>query len=165
MQASVIRTYRYRVMPKRHQHAALGAILEDQRQLYNAALEERIEAYRKAAVRRTYFDQTRALTEWRRCDADAAAQPVNLQRHTLKRVDDAYNAFFRRVRSGQQPGFPRFRSQGRFRTFGFREFDGISLVGSAVRFGDVAEVGERAGGNLIGAAELTSDTPKLSGQS
>src|SRR5476649_486987 len=62
---SVILTYRYRLLPTKQQHRALEAILESQRQLYKAALEERIDAYRKAHVTRTYFDQSKALTEWR----------------------------------------------------------------------------------------------------
>ena len=67
----MILTYRYRLLPTKRQHRALEAILESQRQLYNAALEERIDAYRKAGVRRTYFDQARALTEWRQQDPEA----------------------------------------------------------------------------------------------
>ena len=131
---SVILTYRYRVLPSRSQHRALEAILESQRQLYNAALQERIEAYRKANVSRTYFDQARALTEWRREDSEASALPVNLQRATLKRLDEAYRGFFRRVKSSVKPGFPRFRGKGWFDSFGFAEFRGITLRGSRLRF-------------------------------
>ena len=46
-------TYRYRLMPTKRQHRALESVLEWQRQLYNAALQERIEAYRKAGETRT----------------------------------------------------------------------------------------------------------------
>ena len=86
----MILTYAYRLLPTKRQHRALEAILESQRQLYNAALEERIEAYRKAGITRTYFDQTKALTEWRLCDSEASDIPVALQRATLKRLDEAY---------------------------------------------------------------------------
>ena len=48
-------TYCYRLLPSKRQHLALDRILEDQRQLYNAALEERIGAYRNAGISRTYF--------------------------------------------------------------------------------------------------------------
>ena len=130
----MILTYRYRLLPERNQHRALEAILESQRQLYNAALQERIEAYRKANVTRTYFDQTRALTEWRQDDPEASGVPVNLQRATLKRLDEAYRGFFRRVKSGGKPGFPRFRGKGWFDSFGFREFRGITLNASKLRF-------------------------------
>jgi putative transposase len=130
----MILTYRYRLLPTMQQHRALEAILESQRQLYNAALEERIDAYRKANVTRTYFAQTKALTEWRQDDPEAAALPVALQRATLKRLDEAYKGFFRRVKSGAKVGFPRFRGKGWFDSFGFREFRGISLQAGRLRF-------------------------------
>ncbi len=130
----MILTYRYRLLPTKQQHRALEAILESQRQLYNAALEERIDAYRKANVTRTYFDQTKALTEWRQSDHEASALPVTVQRATLKRLDEAYKGFFRRVKSGGKPGFPRFRGKGWFHSFGFREFQGISIEAGRIRF-------------------------------
>ena len=129
----MIVTYRYRLLPAKRQHRALEQILESQRQLYNAALEERIGAY-KAGVTRTYIDQTKALTEWRRSDPEASALPVCLQRATLKRLDEAYRGFFRRIAKGGKPGFPRFRGKGWFDSFGLREFSGIALKGSRLRF-------------------------------
>jgi putative transposase len=132
--ASMILTYQYRLLPTKQQHRALEAILESQRQLYNAALEERIDAYRKAKVTRTYFDQTKALTEWRQDDQEASALPVALQRATLKRLDEAYKAFFRRAKSGGKPGFPRFRGKGWFDSFGFREYSGVSMRAGRLRF-------------------------------
>ena len=130
----MIITFRYRLLPTVRQHRALEATLESQRQLYNAALEERIEAYRKAGVTRTYYDQTKALTEWRREDPEAAAMPLSLQRATLKRLDEAYRGFFRRVKQGGTPGFPRFRGKGWFDSFGFREFAGVTLREGRLRF-------------------------------
>ena len=131
---SVILTYSYRLLPTRRQHRALEAILESQRELYNAALQERISAYRSAGLTRTFWDQTKALTEWRRSDPEGRALPVNLQRGTLKRLDDAYKAFFRRIEAGSRPGFPRFRGKARFDSFGFREFCGVSLKSGRLRF-------------------------------
>jgi len=106
--------------------------------LYNAALEERIGAYRHGVIR-SYIDQTKALTEWRQSDPEAAAVAVNLQRATLKRLDEAYKGFFRRVKQkGVKAGFPRFRGKGRWDSFGFREFAGISLEGTRMRFKGMA---------------------------
>lgn len=130
----MILTYRYRLLPSKRQHRALEDILEAQRELYNAALQERIDAFRKAGVTRTYIDQTAALAEWRRDDKEAAAFPSRLQRATLKRLEDAFQAFYRRVRQGQNAGFPRFRGKGRFDSFGFREFCGISFQKGRIRF-------------------------------
>jgi putative transposase len=130
----MIVTFRYRLLPSKAQHRALEQILESQRQLYNAALEERIGAYRKAGRTLTYFDQFKELTEWRRSDPEALQLPVNLQRATLKRLDEAYRGFFRRVQAGSTPGFPRFRGKGRFKSFGFREFAGITMKEGRLRF-------------------------------
>ena len=126
--------HRYRLLPRVNQHRALERILESQRQLYNAALEERIDAYRKAGLTLRYFDQSRGLSEWRASDEEAREVPVTLQRATLKRVQHAYDDFFRRVRRGLKPGFPRFRGKGRFNTFGFNEFRGIQLHGRRLHF-------------------------------
>jgi putative transposase len=130
----MIVTYRYRLLPTKRQHRALEQILESQRQLYNAALEERIGAYRKAGVTRTYIAQTKALTEWRGSDPEASALPLCLQRATLKRLDEAYRGFFRRIAKGGKPGFPRFRGKGWFDSFGFRQFVGITLESGRLRF-------------------------------
>jgi putative transposase len=130
----MILTYCYRLLPSKAQHRALEAILEGQRQLYNAALEERIGAYRKAGVARTYVDQCKALTELRRSDPEAASVPVRLQRWTLKQLDEAYRGFFRRLEASARPGLPRFRGKGRFDSFGFREFVGVRFENGRLRF-------------------------------
>lgn len=132
--AGMILTYCYRLLPSKPQHRALEAILEGQRQLYNAALEERIGAFRNAGVTRIYIDQCRALTEWRLSDPEAASVPLCLQRWTLKQLDEAYRGFFRRLKAGGNPGFPRFRGKGRFDSFGFREFSGIRFENGRLRF-------------------------------
>ena len=114
----------YRLLPQtRSSWRRLERVLEDQRQLYNAALEERIDCYRKTGKGRTYFDQCKALTECRRDLPEMAECPVAIQRGTLKRLDGAFQHFFRRVKNGETPGFPRFKgsihvlSQARIRAF------------------------------------------------
>ena len=131
--ACMVLCYRYRLLPTKRQHRALETILESQRQLYNAALEERLGAYRHG-ISLSYFDQSRSLTLWRQSDADARSVPVSLQRATLKRLDDAYRGFYRRLESGQKPGFPRFRGRGWFDTFGFRDMCGLTLRKGRIRF-------------------------------
>ena len=104
------------------------AMLEQQRQLCNAALEERIHCHRKTGKGMSYFDQCRALTECRRDIPRMAACPVAVQRGTLKRLDEAFRHFFRRAKAGGAPGFPKFR--------GRRFFSGVSIVsGVKVRDG------------------------------
>ncbi|HXN15124.1 MAG TPA: transposase [Usitatibacter sp.] len=60
--------------------------------------------------------------------------PVTFQRATLKRLDEAYKGFFRRLKAGGKPGFPRYRGKGWFKSFGFRQFQGITLKEGRLRF-------------------------------
>jgi putative transposase len=131
----VILTYRYRLLPLKSQHRALERLLHAQHELYNAALEERIDCYRKTGKTRTYIDQCKTLTECRREFPEMAELPLKVQRWTLKRLDEAFQGFFRRLkaRSGKA-GFPRFRGKGRWEAFGFAEFKGIQFDGKRLRF-------------------------------
>lgn len=131
---SLVLSYRYRLRPTRSQHAALRGILEEQRQLYNAALQERIDAYNKAGKSISLLDQQRSLTLCRESLPHMAEVPANLQRGTLKRLSEAFEAFFSRVKRGDRPGHPKFRSRDDFRSFDFLEFSGIRLRGSRLRF-------------------------------
>lgn len=131
---SLVLTRKYRLLPSRKQYAALASILDDQRLLYNAALQGRIEAYRKASKTVTLYIQQQELTELRQ-EPEFAAIPANLQRWTLRRLDEAYQAFFRRLKAkGEKAGFPRFRGKGRWDSFGFSEFSGIRLKGKRLYF-------------------------------
>src|SRR5258706_929537 len=131
----MILTYKYRLLPTKRQHVGLLSILESQRQLYNAALEERIGFYKKTGKTRTYIDQCKGLSEWRQSDLDASATSSNLQRWTLKRLDDAFNGFFRRVKNKNgKAGFPRFRGFGWWSSFGFKELGGLRFDGKRLRF-------------------------------
>ena len=121
-------TYRYKLKPTRAQYPELDRVLELQRLLYNACLQERIEAWRKANVSITKLDQQKALTEIRSFDEAYAAMPVALSRWSVYKVDDAMKAFFSRVKKGQTPGFPRFKGMRGWRTFGATEWSGIRLV-------------------------------------
>jgi putative transposase len=108
------RTYRYRLHPTVKQTRALTRQLDYQRELYNAALEERIGARRWERRSVTYFDQCKTLTGLIEVRPEVVVCGVTLCRGTLKRLDGAFAAFFRRVKKGETPGFPRFKSAQRF---------------------------------------------------
>jgi putative transposase len=134
----MILSYRYRLLPLKSQHRALERLCAMQRELYNAALEERIDCYRKTGKTRTFIDQCKALTECRRALPEMRELPANLQRWTLKRMDDAFQGFFHRLKARRgKAGFPRFRGQGRWAAFGFAEFSGIRFDGKRLRFAGI----------------------------
>ncbi|MBM0225027.1 MULTISPECIES: RNA-guided endonuclease TnpB family protein [Micromonospora] len=111
------RAYTFLLRPTARQAAALAACLDDHRNLYNAALEERREAWRRSRVTVRYGDQSAQLKDIRRTDPSGQARwSFSSQQATLRRLEKAFAAFFRRVKSGQAPGYPRFKGSGWFDT-------------------------------------------------
>ena len=138
--ASQILTWKCRLLPSRGQHVKLRAALDHTRDLYNAALAERTDCYRKTGMGRSFFDQTKGLTELR-ADPPWAIYSVAMQRWPLKQVDLAFAAFFRRLKAkGEKAGFPRFRGRERFKTFGFGDHAGWGLNGSRLKMKGIGSV-------------------------
>ncbi|WP_327248753.1 RNA-guided endonuclease InsQ/TnpB family protein [Streptomyces sp. NBC_01320] len=123
----MIRAYTFLLRPTARQEQALGEMLRDHCSLYNGALQERRDAYRhvsKTTVR--YGQQSVQLKEIRAFDPERQGRwSFSSQQATLRRLDKAFAAFFRRVKAGEKPGYPRFRGLGRFDTVEFpRDGDG-----------------------------------------
>lgn len=131
------RNYRYRLKLRPSQHRALEGILESQRLLYNAALQARMDAWQKARKSVGYIDQCLDLTRIRADDPDGyGSLPVTLCRGTLKRLDLAFQGFFRRVKAGKTPGFPRFKPLSRWDSFGLTQMSGLMLKGAGDQRGE-----------------------------
>src|SRR5699024_1531756 len=96
-------------------------MLDDHRALYNAALQERRDAYRHSSRTQVrYGDQSAQLRDIRTVDPDGQGRwSFSSQQATLRRLNKAFAAFFRRVTAGQTPGYPRFKGAGRFDTVEF----------------------------------------------
>ncbi|GAX58492.1 RNA-guided endonuclease InsQ/TnpB family protein [Streptomyces olivochromogenes] len=117
----MIRAYKFLMRPTVGQAAALAAMLADHCSLYNGALQERRDAYRhvsKTSV--TYGQQSAQLKEIRGFDPERQGRwSFSSQQATLRRLNKAFAAFFRRVKSGETPGYPRFRGVNWFDTVEF----------------------------------------------
>lgn len=136
----MILTYKFRLNLTAPQRRRLEKARNDSRVLYNAALEERISAWRNGKKQISYVDQCRSLTEIRRDDpALWGEHAVTLGRWVLRRLDNAFKGFFARVKKGRRPGFPRFRSASRWSSFGFSEFEGIRLQGDRLSIKGVVD--------------------------
>lgn len=115
-------SFKYRIEPSRTQRAALVAMLGDFCDLYNAALEERIDAYRKCGISVSFKMQSAALPAMRAELADLGRWSCTAEQQVLRRLDKTFKAFFRRGR-----GFPRYRAKARFHSAEMRVGDGLTL--------------------------------------
>jgi putative transposase len=109
----VRRSYKFLLRPTKKQEATLGACLEDTRQIYNAALEERREAWRMGRHKVTFYSQDAQLKEIRAEDPERYGRwAFTCERAAIRRLDRAFQGFFNRVKAGQKPGYPRFKGHG-----------------------------------------------------
>jgi putative transposase len=132
----VVRVYRYRLTPTRSQDAALRETLYRLRELYNAALQHRRDAYSKAGVTVSAYSQMRELAGVREVRPEYLVIHTHLLQDAITRLDRAYRAFFRRVKAGETPGFPRFKGRDRYRTFTFKDaanHNGVRLLAGGKR--------------------------------
>src|SRR5215213_9980996 len=115
------KAFLYRLYPSRPQERLLDATLETCRHFYNDCLSERKTAYEQHGETVGKYDQLRHVKERKATNPWAK----NVHSHVLQTVvhdlDKAFDAFFRRVKAGQTPGYPRFKGRNRWQSFGYKE--------------------------------------------
>ena len=111
------KTFEFRIRPNRKFVAACDKALDDSRFVYNCALEQRIRVYNASGKTIGFCQQSRQLTEARNELPEIKSVLRAIQSDALERLDEAFDAFFRRLQHGEKPGFPRFKSRDRYHTF------------------------------------------------
>ncbi len=106
--------HKVRLYPSASQERRLWHVLHATRNLYNAALQERKDAYRMRRVTVSVKMQSAELTALRADDPGVKAIHRECQDAVLHRLDLAFAAFFRRVKEGKGRGFPRYRAASRW---------------------------------------------------
>jgi putative transposase len=116
-QQTLRKTFRYKLKPTPEQERELERTLMLCRHVYNAAVSERREAWQKCGVSVSYYQQKAELPDIK--EAMPGYREVNAQvlQDVILRVDRAFQAFFRRVKDGATPGYPRFHGRDRYNSF------------------------------------------------
>lgn len=121
------RTYKYRIYPTKAQRSAMQRSLDACRWVYNETLATRKNAWEKEQISVSRYDTIKMLPHWKQEHQflnDAYSQCLQ---ETCTRVDLAFKAFFRRVKAGEKPGYPRFRGQFRYDSFTYPQ-SGFNLL-------------------------------------
>jgi putative transposase len=116
-QQTVSKTYRYKLKPTPVQDRLLDRILMLCRHVYNAAVGERREAWQKCGVSVTYYQQKVELPGIKEAMPEYGEVHSQVLQDVVLRVDRAFQAFFRRIASGDTPGYPRFHGRDRYISF------------------------------------------------
>ena len=112
------KAFTFRLYPNRAQEQKMLWTLTRCRELYNAALSERKDAYKYAGKSISYYEQKRDLPAIKQ-DIRPEYHAIHSQvlQNVLERLDKAMQAFFRRVKYGEKPGYPRFQGRTRYNSF------------------------------------------------
>jgi putative transposase len=158
------RAYKFRLYPSRAQTAAMARLLETHRRLYNDALAERKAAYETEKHTVRYGEQSARLKETRRIDPSLAATNFSSCQATLRRLDHSFAGFFRRLKNGEAPGYPRFKGRSRFHTVEFPAYgDGCRWDGNRVHFQYVGAVKIKLHRTVEGRIKTVSFTREADG--
>jgi putative transposase len=130
--SGLTRNFKFRLYPTKTQEAQLEGLLEQHRQLYNAALEERLWLWRDYQVSTNYTRQANQLKELRQEREDLARYSYSAMQQTLRRLDKAYRRFFKDCRlpraKREGAGKPRFKTPSRFKSVTFIQGDGAKFL-------------------------------------
>ncbi len=136
----MFRAYKFRLWTNANQERELAIMLETHRRLYNSALAQREWFYNEWQISRSYEDQSGWFKDQREKNPYFERLNFSSAQGTLRRLDKAFQNFFRRVKAGEEPGYPRFKSADRFNSIPFPSHgDGIRLKDNRLRVQHVKE--------------------------
>jgi putative transposase len=111
------KSYKYKLKPTPAQASQLERALMLCRHIYNAALEERREAWRKCGISINYYQQKAELPGIKEALTEYAEVNSQVLQDVVLRVERAFQAFFRRAKAGETAGYPRFQGRNRYHSF------------------------------------------------
>jgi putative transposase len=131
----------YRLYVNKNQSNKLNGILDITREIYNAALQERRDAWKYQHKSLSYYDQCNEIKEIRREIPAVAQLHFHLAEDALKRLDKSFKFFFNGVKNGEKVGYPRFKSQNRFNSITFPAYgNGVKFKGKCLYLHNVGLV-------------------------
>jgi putative transposase len=136
-------TFKYRLNPTPAQRTALQHQLDCCRWVYNHALATRKNAWEQEQKTISRYDTVNMIPQWKTENEWLKEGHAQAMQEALTRLDLAFRAFFRRVKSGEkEPGYPRFRGQGWYDSFTYPQEKGNwrFLDNGRVRLSKVGDV-------------------------
>jgi putative transposase len=135
-------TFKYRLKPTRAQQRQLEQTLELCRHIYNKTLATRKNAYEQNGETIGYLQTKRMLPNWKTEKPELKQVQSQVLQNVVMRVDLALQAFFRRVKTGEKPGYPRFKGKGSYDSLTYPQYGngGVWLKGDVLRLSRVGEI-------------------------
>jgi putative transposase len=140
----MLKSFRYRLYPSKPQTRLLERTLETCRRWYNQCLAERRDAYQQRGQTIGKFQQLAGVKQLKASNPYATGIHSHVLQVVVADLDKAFGAFFRRVKAGETPGYPRFKGRNRFASFGFKQYgNGWKIDGRRLRLSGIGRVALR----------------------
>jgi len=132
------KAYKYRIYPTKGQQSVLNSLLEECRWLYNRTLAYRKDAWEQEQKTVDWYETKRLIPIYKKTIRPTLSKVYSqVLQNVTERVDLALKAFFRRFKSGETPGFPRFKGYGRYDSMTYAQ-SGFNVDGEWL---DLSKVG------------------------
>jgi putative transposase len=132
-------SYKYRIYPTSKQIALIVHQFDHCRWLYNRALGDRIAAYKTMGKSISYKDQQNELPSLKADYPGLKQIHSQVLQNILRRLDGAFQHFFRRVKQGEKPGFPRFKGKDWFDSICYPQ-SGFKVIGNKVELSKIGDI-------------------------
>ena len=164
-QQSVRTTFKYKLMPTPAQEAALDAVLWRCRTLYNVALEQRKTWWERGqGIGVTYYQQKAELPDLKAACPECAEVNAQVLQDVILRVERAFQAFFRRVKAGEKPGYPRYQGRDRYHSFTYPQYGGGAVLdGGLLSLSKIGRIRIRLYRPLVGTPKTVTISREADG--
>jgi putative transposase len=141
---TVRKTFKYELLPTQEQEQTMAFVVRRCRELYNAALQERRDAWHKCGVSVHAAHQGTELPAIKEVRPEYHDVHSPVLQDVLTRLDRAFQAFFRRVEQGEKPGYPRFQRGKRYHSFTYKQVgNGATLDEGSLVLSKIGRMGVR----------------------
>lgn len=128
------KTFKYRIYPSKSQEISLNEQLETCRKLYNKLLSDRKDSWENSQVSISMYDQHKVITELKKTWLNLKDVHSQVLQDIATRIDLAFKSFFRRVKTGEKAGYPRFKSFSRYDSLTYKQYgNGVKIIDDSLK--------------------------------
>jgi len=136
-----VRNFKYRIYPTKKQASSLNNNLEECRKLYNHFLNQKKESWEKNKKSINLYTQINSLPDLKKEFPNLKSVHSQVLQNVARRVDLAFYAFFRRVKKGDTPGYPRFKGKGRYQSITFPQYPcGVKFLENKLTISKIGDI-------------------------
>ena len=130
---------KFRLYPKKSQVKKLEQTLEECRWLYNHLLNERKTSWENEKKSLSFYDQGRQITTLKKEKESLKTINAQVLENVANRIDLAFKGFFRRIKTGEKPGYPRFKGKNQYDSITYRQY-GYKINANSISLSKIGEI-------------------------